>query len=75
MLVSIHAATRGLISNNLPLGIATDGLIHRIEGMGGGKRHAPISWQYEKPEVNFREQILKEDREILELLGVVVHIL
>ena len=72
MLVSIHEATRGLISNNLPLGIATDGLIHRVEGMGGGKRHAPISWQYEKPEVNFREQILKDDAEILEMIATIL---
>ena len=72
MLVSIHAATRGLISNNLPLGIVTDGLIHRVEGVGGRRKQPPISWQYEKPEVNFREQILKDDAEILEVLGIIV---
>lgn len=72
MLVSIHAATRGLISNNLPLGIATDGLIHRIEGTGGRRKYAPVSWQYEKTEVNFREQILKDDAEILEMIATIL---
>jgi hypothetical protein len=72
MLISIHAATRGLISNNLPLGIATDGLIHRIEGIGGRKKYAPVFWKYEKPEVSFREQILKDDSEILEMIATIL---
>jgi hypothetical protein len=72
MLVSIHAASRGLISNNLPLGIATDGLIHRMEGIGDRKKYAPVSWKYEKTEVSFREQILREDVELLEIISTIL---
>lgn len=67
-MITIRAATRGLISNNLPLGIATDGLIYiaavqpvqpgGVSGGGAGiERHG---------------RFVRDDREILDFIGVVV---
>ena len=70
MLLSIHAATRGLISNNLPLGIATDGLIRIKVGRPGP------SFFCKTVDVVEREfkliKIREDDEEILEILMAIM---
>jgi len=67
-MTSIHAATRGLISNNIPLGLVTDGLIYikviidKPSG-GGSCKHGNLWLQKEG------------DREFLEIICALMPIL
>lgn len=72
-MISIHAATRGLISNNLPLGIATDGLIYipvvipPSPSYGGGWIAPDYEWEKRERE----RKILEDDEEILNLISAI----
>ena len=68
-MIPLDAATRGLISNNLPLGVATDGLIYiavsaKIFDASGG-----VSGKVQEDLYRWR---LRDDKELLELLYVIV---
>ena len=70
-MIPLDAATRGLISNNLPLGVATDGLIYIavsakiFDASGGG-----ISGKIQEDLYRWRK---RDDKEILEIImGIVL---
>lgn len=73
MIIPLHVATRGLISNNLPLGIATDGLLYIPVPVtpvrpGGFGRYG----YYEEDWRRKDREILEDDQEILEMLSLIM---
>lgn len=80
MITSLCIATRGLISGGSPLSIAIDGLLSLgvsppvpapAYGGGGAGGSEPEEWKLIQ-ETLHRESVLKDDAELMELIGAIV---
>lgn len=78
MITSLCIATRGLISGGSPLSIAIDGLLSLgvsppvpAPAYGGGGGAEPEEWKLIQ-ETLHRESVLKDDAELVELIGAIV---